>query len=98
LNAPSDQPSQQIPPTPAQASPDADGDGLTAEQEVNLGTDPNNADTDGDGLTDRQEAETYKTDPLKADTDGDSFQDGGEVQAGYNPLGAGRCARETCIP
>lgn len=87
------------PASPAPASgPDADGDGLTAEQEANLGTDVNNADTDGDGLTDRQEAETYKTDPLKADSDIDTFLDGAEVQAGYNPLGPGRCARETCIP
>ena len=79
-------------------NPDADSDGLTIEQEANIGTDPNIADTDGDGLTDRQEVETYKTDPLKADTDGDTFPDGSEVQAGYNPLGAGRCVRETCIP
>ncbi|GEM_PF-1763263 len=85
-------------PTPNAPSPDIDGDGLTAEQEATLGTDSNNPDTDGDGLTDRQEAETYKTDPLKADTDGDTFPDGSEVQSGYNPLGPGKCARETCIP
>jgi hypothetical protein len=84
-------------PTPTQ-NPDPDGDGLTAEQEATLGTDPNNADTDSDGLSDRLEAETYRTDPLKADTDGDGFLDGGEVQSGYNPLGPGQCARETCIP
>jgi hypothetical protein len=88
-------------PTPAPSpstSSDTDNDGLTAEQETNLGTDPNNADTDGDGLSDRLEAESYRTDPLKADTDGDTFPDGGEVQSGYNPLGPGKCARETCIP
>ncbi|MCE9586623.1 hypothetical protein K8R04_04930 [Candidatus Uhrbacteria bacterium] len=87
-----------VAPTTPTASPDADADGLTAEQEANLGTDPNNADTDGDGLTDRQEVETYKTDPLKADSDNDTFKDGAEVQAGYNPLGPGKCARTTCIP
>jgi hypothetical protein len=79
-------------------NPDPDGDGLTVEQETNLGTDPNNADTDSDGLSDRLEAETYRTNPLNADSDGDGFLDGGEVQSGYNPLGPGRCARETCIP
>jgi hypothetical protein len=93
------QPSPTPAPTPSPStSSDADNDGLTAEQETNLGTDPNNADTDGDGLSDRLEAESYRTDPLKADTDGDTFPDGGEVQSGYNPLGPGKCARETCIP
>ena len=78
--------------------PDSDGDGLTSEQEASLDTDPNNPDTDADGLTDREEAETYKTNPILADTDGDSYADGSEVQSGYNPLGPGRCSRETCIP
>ncbi len=100
----STRPSPQSPVVPVQpvapSTPpaDSDGDGLTAEQEANVGTDPNNPDTDGDALTDRQEIETYKTDPLRSDTDGDSFADGREVEAGYNPLGPGRCARETCIP
>ncbi len=80
------------------STPDADSDGLTADQEATLGTDPNKADTDGDGLTDRQEVETYKTDPLKADTDGDNYSDGSEVQSGYNPLGSGKCVHTTCIP
>jgi hypothetical protein len=92
------EPTQPTTPAPSTPSPDADGDGLTAEQEINVGTDPNNADTDGDGLSDRQEVETYKTDPLRADSDNDTFNDGGEVQSGYNPLGPGRCARQTCIP
>lgn len=34
---------------------DADGDGLTDEEEAELGTDPNAADTDGDGYSDPQE-------------------------------------------
>lgn len=92
------EPTQPTTPAPSTSSPDADGDGLTAEQEINVGTDPNNADTDGDGLSDRQEVETYKTDPLRADSDNDTFNDGGEVQSEYNPLGPGRCARQTCIP
>lgn len=34
---------------------DADGDGLSDEEEATLGTDPNNADTDGDGFADPDE-------------------------------------------
>ncbi len=36
----------------ATAQSDADNDGLTYEQEMDKGTDPNNSDTDGDGLKD----------------------------------------------
>lgn len=56
---------------------DSDGDGLTDEEEKEIGTDPNNADTDGDGLNDGAEVNTTKTDPLKRDTDGDGLIDGG---------------------
>lgn len=77
---------------------DSDKDGLTDEQEATLGTDPNKADTDGDGLSDFDEVSKYKTSPLKLDTDGDSYSDGQEVKTGYNPLGQGKCQRETCIP
>ncbi len=58
-------------------SDDNDGDGLTDDQEKEIGTDPNNPDTDGDGLNDGAEVNTTKTDPLKRDTDGDSLIDGG---------------------
>ena len=53
---------------------DSDNDGLTDEEEENLGTDPNNADTDGDGLSDGEES-TLGTDPSNADTDGDGIND-----------------------
>ena len=33
-----------------ETAPDADGDGLSDEQEASFGSDPNNPDTDGDGL------------------------------------------------
>ena len=58
---------------------DTDGDGLTDEEEIRLGTDPNNPDTDGDGLDDGVEVNTYQTDPLDEDTDGDGLTDGAEV-------------------
>jgi hypothetical protein len=42
---------------------DSDGDGLTDEQEMLLGTDPFNADTDGDGFPDGLEV-ALGSDPL----------------------------------
>ncbi len=57
---------------------DTDGDGVTDEQEILNGTDPNNADTDGDGVSDAEELE-LGTDPNNADTDGDGLSDGDEV-------------------
>lgn len=58
---------------------DTDGDGLTDERELQIGSDPSNPDTDGDGLKDGQEVLTYKTDPLNPDTDLDGLKDGEEV-------------------
>lgn len=49
------------PPTPNTV--DTDGDGLSNEQEQQLGTDPNNVDTDGDGYYDGAEVNALKTDP-----------------------------------
>ena len=65
---------------PPAAPLDSDGDGLLDEDEIRLGTDPNNPDTDGDGLLDGEEVLTYKTDPLNPDTDGDGLTDGEEVR------------------
>ena len=62
-------------------NPDPDGDGLTTEEEMALGTDPNLADTDGDGLSDADDI-AFGTDPLIADTDGDGLTDGEESDAG----------------
>ncbi len=58
---------------------DNDHDGLSNQQDLQLGTDPNNPDTDGDGLTDGQEVNVYGTDPKNRDTDGDGLTDGQEV-------------------
>ena len=59
--------------------PDRDGDLLFDDEELQIGTDPEDADTDDDGLLDGPEVKTYMTDPLNPDTDGDSLMDGLEV-------------------
>ncbi|MBI3987270.1 MAG: OmpA family protein [Lentisphaerae bacterium] len=65
---------------------DSDGDGLTDEEEVKLGTDPHDPDTDHDGLLDGEEVHTYDTNPLNPDTDMDALKDGAEVhQHDTNP-------------
>ncbi|MFA5129713.1 MAG: hypothetical protein WC477_02195 [Patescibacteria group bacterium] len=89
-------PSSTVPSIPAKTgtgyngSADSDGDGLSNDQELKLGTNPNNADSDGDGLTDGEEVMTYHTNPLNTDTDGDGYPDGAEVKSGYNPNGPGK--------
>ncbi len=65
---------------------DTDGDGLTDDEEAELGTDPEVADTDGDGLDDGAEVNDYGTDPTTDDTDGDGLTDGDEIDAGTDPL------------
>ena len=73
-------------PPPAVAL-DSDGDGLLDDDEIRLGTDPNNPDTDGDGLLDGEEIKAYGTNPLNPDTDGDGLTDGEEVRKyKTNPL------------
>jgi len=64
---------------PGDTDIDSDGDGLTDEAEIALGTNPNNPDTDGDGLTDGQEVNDYHTDPLNPDSDNDGISDFDEV-------------------
>ncbi len=74
---------------------DLDGDGLTNEEEINLGTNPEKADTDRDGLLDGDEinadkVKRYGTDPINPDTDNDGLLDGAEVNGNPNASGAAR--------
>ncbi len=69
---------------------DSDSDGLTDNEEKELGTNFLQIDSDGDGLFDFNEVKVYFTDPLNPDTDGDGYLDGEEVLQGYNPKGEGK--------
>ncbi|MGM9552598.1 MAG: S-layer homology domain-containing protein [Clostridia bacterium] len=70
----------------ADADEDADEDGLTNKEEIDLGTDPIKKDTDNDGLNDSDEVNTYGTDPCNYDSDGDKLSDGDEILLGLDPL------------
>ena len=77
---------------PIDAQEDQDGDGLTAIEEYNAGTELRNSDTDGDGLSDGDEvlagADGYISNPLLIDTDGDGLNDFLEVSLASNPSDA----------
>ncbi|QPS60315.1 YPDG domain-containing protein [Corynebacterium minutissimum] len=69
-------PSWPVPPTKPgddNEGKDSDGDGLTDDQEKELGTDPNKADTDGDGIKDGAEVDGSEN-PF--DKDGNKVEDG----------------------
>ena len=57
---------------------DADGDGISDEVEIELGTDPKNSDTDGDDLSDLLEVDVLLYNPLAIDTDNNGISDGDE--------------------
>ena len=63
---------------------DADGDGISNEDEVKNGTDPTKNDTDGDGVDDNTEIKNG-TDPKNPDSDGDGLSDSDEVKNGTDP-------------
>jgi hypothetical protein len=69
-------PGSTAPPTTA---PDRDGDGLSDDEESDLGTDPDNPDSEGDHVTDGDEVHVHGTDPLDNDSDDDFLTDGDEV-------------------
>lgn len=58
--------------------PDADGDGLNAALEREIGTSPETPDSDGDGIWDGTEKLIGKSNPLLRDTDSDGLVDGVE--------------------
>ncbi len=60
---------------------DSDNDGLTDQEEQDLGTDPTNADTDGDGVSDQEEI-NQGTLPDNPDTDNDGINDGEDDDPG----------------
>ena len=61
---------------------DSDTDGLSDDEEEDLGTDPGDQDTDSDALNDFEEVRTYGSDPLDFDSDDDGLEDGAEVAVG----------------
>ncbi|MEE2751527.1 MAG: hypothetical protein VX519_08845, partial [Myxococcota bacterium] len=63
---------------------DTDLDGLSDQEELEFGTDPELADTDGDGLDDYEESQ-LGTDGTLPDTDGDGYSDFDENQVGSDP-------------
>lgn len=58
---------------------DSDADGLTDDEEKEIGTNPLDPDTDHDALGDFEEVRKFMTDPLNPDTDFDGLKDGAEV-------------------
>jgi hypothetical protein len=78
----------------ALTAPDTDGDGLSDDEELQLGTDPGRSDTDGDGVGDGIEVRTgsnplrrdRNTRPWNMDTDGDGDLDDDEVAHGTDPF------------
>ena len=78
---------------PVNISDDLDEDGLGADEEVDLGTDPDDADSDDDGLLDGDEVE-LGTDPLACDSDGDGLIDG--LEAGLDEPHTDTDAESSC--
>jgi hypothetical protein len=70
--------------SPSVVKADPDGDGLYNDQEIELGTDPQNPDTDNDGLNDGKEVD-LGTSPVDFDTDGDGLGDGKEIELKTDP-------------
>ena len=74
---------------PIDAFEDQDGDGLSALEEFQLGTEIQIADTDEDGISDGEEVvagdDGFVTNPRLPDSDGDGLLDGLEITVGSDP-------------
>jgi cysteine-rich repeat protein len=75
---------------------DADGDGVSNQEEEEAGTDPADADTDDDGISDFDEINGTgplegigPTDPTSDDSDGDGLSDGTEIGVVDRSTGTG---------
>lgn len=64
---------------PADATTDADDDGLNNLEEYIAGINPRSSDTDDDGISDFDEVQTYNTRPEYADSDEDGLSDNDEL-------------------
>ena len=64
---------------------DADEDGLSDEDELDIGTDPYDPDSDDDGLLDGDEVRSPDLDPSDPDSDDDGVLDGEEIDLGTDP-------------
>ncbi len=64
---------------------DADGDGISNEDESKYGSNPFLADSDEDGITDYEEINIHKTNPMLADSDSDGLNDLEELTLHLNP-------------
>ena len=73
----------------AEVAGDADGDGLSNDQETTLATDPGSPDSDVDGLKDGDEGLIYATDPTNRDSDGDLLTDFDEINTHQTNPSAG---------
>ncbi|HEX7027674.1 MAG TPA: Ig-like domain-containing protein, partial [Gammaproteobacteria bacterium] len=86
---------------PVDAAEDQDGDGLSALEEFNLGTDVNSADSDTDGIDDGEEIiageDGFVTNPLLRDSDGDGVADGLELDLTTDPTDPNSVNYETLL-
>ena len=71
----------------ATGNDDPDQDGLTTNQEWQIGTDPWNADTNGDGILDGLAVASGQS-PTNVDMDGDGVLNTAEIGQGTDPFSA----------